>query len=134
MKRISAIILAALFVVVVFSACGAGDPAGKYVLKSIDGKPVDEAFNEQMSEFGMSLEEYLDFLGIEKLENFMTIELKADGAAKFSVVGEDDEVGTWKQEGGKIIVTVDDEDQEFSFSGNELTATIDDQPVVLVKK
>lgn len=134
MKRISAIILAALFVVVVLSACGAGDPAGKYVLKSIDGKPVDEAFNEQMSEFGMSLEEYLDFLGIEKLENFMTIELKADGAATFSVVGEDDEVGTWKQEGGKIIVTVDDEDQEFSFSGNELTATIDDQPVVLVKK
>lgn len=134
MKRFVAIAAAVLLMAALFAGCGSSSAAGKYVLKSMDGQDVNEALKADLEEVGMSLDEYLELFEIETLEEFMTVELKSDGNAVVSVAGEDEDTGTWEQDGDKVIITIDDESVTFTLNGNELSAEIDEQEYVFVKK
>lgn len=137
MKRIAAMILAVLLLAAVFAGCSKAGPEGVYVVKTIGGKSVEQAFEEMLAEYGsgQTLDEYLKELGVASLDEFMTMELKADGTAVASVALEDEpSVGTWKQEGDKLMITLDGDTAEYSFSGNEIRYKVGEQDYVLVKK
>ena len=126
MKKILACLLVLVLALTCFVACGKkdGDKAaatveGKYVISSMDG-------------LGSSLEEYLAAVEM-KAEDFMTLELKADGAASLNMAGEGGD-GTWTQDGDKITLTIDGDSMEFTLSGNELKGDFDGEGVVLVKQ
>ena len=138
MKRIVAIALAAIMVLVFLAGCGGGsaeDAAGTYTVKSIGGKSVEDAIKEELGEYGaaLDLDSILSMLGIDSLEDYMTMELKSDGSAVMSVAG-NDETGSWSQSGSKVTITFDDDPQEFTLSGNELSAETDGVEYVFVKK
>ena len=117
MKRTIAIALAIVLVSFVFVSCSSG-AAGKYVVKSVNGEDASGL----ISEYGLS-----------SLEEFMTVELKADGSATVSVMGESN-TGNWKQEGDKIKITIEGDTEEFTLKGNELSVSMDGEDIVLVKK
>ena len=120
MKRIIAIILAALFVVVMLASCGA---KGKYVISKVNDESVDE-YLDRWKEYG------LDFTA----EEFLTIELKNGGKALVTSFGEEEE-GTWKQKGSKVTITIDGEDSEFTLKGKELKGKgVDGNSITLKKK
>ena len=119
MKRIIAIILAALFVVVMLASCSA---KGKYVISKIDGKSVEKYFEEKgMS--GTSIDP----------ETFMTFELKSGNEAKITMMGFSKE-GTWKQKGNKVTITIDGDDEEFTLKGKQLIGNEDGEEIVLKRK
>ena len=138
MKRMITIALIALMTAVLLTACGG--PAGKYVVKSISDKDVDEVFNEQAEALEKSADELLKEMNIEKAEELITIELKSDGTAimdanMFSTTYE----GTWKQDGDTIAITIKDASgesstSEFTLKGNELISEEGEQKYVFVKK
>ncbi len=62
-----------------------------------------------------------DILGIGKItEDFMTLTVNEDNTFAISAMGSETK-GTWKEEGGKYILTIAGQDQEVSVSGNKLT-------------
>lgn len=130
MKRFVAITAAVLLIAALFVGCGGSDPTGKYVVKTIGGQSLEDA----LSESGFSVEDYLDLLGIESLEEFMTVELKSDGKAILGMSGEEDEIGTWKQDGNDVTITFDDEPLTFKLNGNELSVEMEGEQYVFVKK
>ena len=71
MKRIFAVLLAALFVVSMLAGCSKSGPEGKYVVKSMGGVPVDEYFDSMIAEYGegMTKESLLNELGIKIRQN-----------------------------------------------------------------
>lgn len=146
MKHILPILLSLLLIFAMLSGCvkktgGEGSPAadakptaeGTYILKTINGETVEEQF-KSMEEEGMSMEDILSLFGITSVDEYFTLELKADGTLLSLVAGEDPETGTWKQEGEKIIVDFDGEAVEMTLNGNEISFTEDDQAYVFVKK
>ena len=137
MKRIVALTLAVLLVAALFAGCSgsSSSPAGSYVLTGMNGKTVEEALQEEMGDL-MSIEDLLGMLGIESMEELMTLELKSDGTAVMSskMTDEASANGTWTQDGNKIIITVDDEPVEFTMEGNTLTGAEDDMTLTFTKK
>lgn len=133
MKRVISIVLAVLMVAALLVACGG--PEGKYVVKSIGGKDVEEQLKAQAEASGVSYDELLKQMGVDKPEEIMTLELKSDGAAVMDIkmFGTKME-GTWKQNGEKIAITVEDETNEFTLKGNELISETGDQQYSFVKK
>ena len=137
MKRVFAIVLAMLVVVSVFAGCSKkAGPEGKYIVKTIGGMTVEEAFSSMLSEYGdgQTIEDLLKEAGIESIDEFMTIELKSDGKAVVDVALDEPSEGTWKQDGNKIIVTVDGDPVEFTLNGNELSFKEDEMDYVFIKK
>ena len=137
MKRIVALALVLVLVAAAFASCGGSANAeGTYVVKSIGGQTLEEAVKAQMGGLGDSvdLDAYLKMMGIESLDDYMTLELKADGTATISIVMQDAQEGTWKQDGNNVTITIDDEPQVFTLDGNELKASLDDQEYIFVKK
>ncbi len=137
MKRFAAIVLVVLMVAAMLVSCGdVGSAEGKYVIKSIGGQSVEDAMKASLGEYGegLDIDAILEMVGLDNLEDYMNFELKADGTVKASVAGEGESEGTWKQDGNKVTITIDDEPIEFDFNGSELSAKIDDQEYVLVKK
>lgn len=134
MKRFIAIAAAALLMAALFVGCGSASVAGKYVVKTIDGKTVEDSLNESLEEMGMSIEDYLELLEIPSLDEFMFMELKEDGTATVVMMGEDSETGTWKQDGDKVTVTIDDDPIEFALKNGELSVDVDGQALVYAKK
>ncbi len=136
MKRVISIVSIALVVMMIAAllvACGG--PEGKYVVKSIDGKTVDEALKESAQTTGMSTDELLKQMGVSAAEEIMVLELKSDKTAildakMFSTKQE----GTWVQDGDKIKITIDDVTQIFTLKGNELSISDEGQNYVFVKK
>ena len=53
-------------------------------------------------------------------EDFMTLTVNEDNTFAISAMGSETK-GTWKEEGGKYILTIAGQDQEVSVSGNKLT-------------
>jgi|GEM_PF-2670461 len=127
MKRYISIALAVLLVVALLAGCAGGgaNVAGKYVVKSVGDQTVKEYFESMAEEFAglFDLDDLLELFEISSFEEFMTIELNADGTAKITVAGEDDDTSTatWKQQGNKIIVTYDGETQELDLNNGELS-------------
>ena len=140
MKRIISITLVVMMVAALLVACGSG-PEGNYVVKSIDGKAIDEVIKEQAESLGQDADALLKQLNIEKAEDLVTLEIKSDGTVVMNVnmlsVSYD---GTWKQEGDKIAITMktsaDSAEQttEFTLKGNELSNNEGDQKYIFVKK
>ena len=136
MKRIAVIALALIMVAALFSACSKAAPEGKYVVKSLGGKPVEEALKADLEDFGegMTLDDLLKTFGIKAAEEYMVMDFKSDGTIAFTVAGEDPDNGTWKQDGSKITVTIDGDSLDMTLNGSEISATFDDQDVVFIKK
>ena len=136
MKRIVAIALVAIMVLALLASCGgSSDAAGVYTVKSVGGMSVEEALKASLGEYGegMDIDALLQMVGIDSLEDYMTMELKSDGTVVTSMAGES-QTGTWKQDGSTVTITVDDEPQEFTLSGNELSAETDGVEYVFIKK
>lgn len=142
MKRFISILLAVLFAAML-AGCGRGeentDPVGKYVLKSIDGKSVETIVREQYGSEGSGyenaeLEELLERAGIGSVDEYMTIELKADGTTEANSVTGEHDVGSWKREGDKISVTSNGETAEITIKGGVLSFTYLDSKYVFIKK
>ncbi len=89
----------------------AADVTGTWYLISIESEGM--AFNP--SDFGMSI----------------TMELKEDGTALSATSGEDDTAeGTWKMEGDKVTVDIDDSPVEFTLADGKLSAEQDGMTMV----
>lgn len=134
MKRIISAVIVALMIAALLVGCGSS-PVGHYVVKSIDGKSVDEALQASADAAGMSKEDYLKQLGVPSAEEIIVMDLKSDNTAvmeikMFSTTKE----GTWKQDGDKVTITIDNDGADFTFKGNELTSQSGDQQYVFVKK
>lgn len=136
MKRIISIVsitLAALMVAALLVACGG--PAGKYVVKSIDGKSVDDVIKAQAEASGVSADELLKQMNVEKAEEIVTLELKSDGSVIMDVKMLSTKMdGTWKQDGDNIAITIDDQTANFTLKGNELSGEDGEQKYIFVKK
>lgn len=136
MKRVISITLVILMTAALLVGCGSSSgPEGSYVLKSMNGKNVEELFQSGAEAEGVSVEELLKSSGISKAEELITMELKSGGTAvmKEAIFGTTSN-GTWKQDGSKIIVTIDGTDTAFTLSGNELSYSAEGQEYVLIKK
>lgn len=121
MKRVVSIVLAVLVVAALLVACGG--PEGKYVVKSIDGNSVEDQLKSQADASGVSYDELLKQMGVDKPEEIVTLELKSDGTAIMDMkIFSSKMEGTWKQDGDKIAITMNDETADFTLKGNELTS------------
>ena len=133
MKRVIALTMAVLMIAALLVACGG--PEGKYVVKSIDGKAVDEAIKESAEAAGMSVDDMLKQMGINSVEEIVTLELKSDSTAVMEVkMFSTTKEGKWEKNGDKITITIDDQPSNFTLKGNELHAEDGDQKYVFVKK
>lgn len=133
MKRIIALTMAVLMIAALLVACGG--PEGKYVVKSIDGKTVDEAIKESAEAAGMSVDDMLKQMGINSVEEIVTLELKNDGTAVMDVkMFSTTKEGKWEKNGDKITITIEDQPANFTLKGNELQSEDGDQKYVFVKK
>lgn len=134
MKRVISIALVVLFVAALLVGCGgSSDPVGSYKIKSVGGKAIKDMINDELEGSGMSVDDYLKMVNIDSLEDMITLELKSDGTAAFTISGTA-ETGTWKQEGDKLTITIDGDAQEAKLSGSELTFKVDNQEYVFTKK
>ncbi len=139
MKRILSLALVVVMVAALFVGCGSSDSVeGTYKLKAIDGKNIKDYYTEKAEKSGETLETVLKFMGVEEtdLDNLMTLTLNADGSAAMNSkmdVEEKSYDGTWKQEGDKITVTVDNDPQEFTLKDGEITAKFGDMTLTLGK-
>ncbi|MBQ7715341.1 MAG: hypothetical protein IJT70_05685 [Clostridia bacterium] len=133
MKRIIAIALAAVMLLAILASCGAS-PEGKYYIKEVGGKSVKDALMETLGGLtDAAIDEFLEQVGIDSIEEYMTIELKPGGKAVTQVAGESSSEGTWEQNGDKITINVNDEPVEFDFNGTTLVASIAGQEYVFSK-
>ena len=131
MKRFVSIALILVVVCALFAACGKKAPEGKYVVKTVDGKTLEESLKEEL---GDNLDDILKMLGIESLDDYMYFDFKSDGTVKFVALGEE-ESAKWEMDGDKIKVTSDGETEELTFSGSDLLyKTEDGEEIVLTKK
>lgn len=139
MKRILSLALVVVMVAALFVGCGSSDSVeGTYKLKAIDGKNIKDYYTEMAEKSGETLETVLKSMGVEEtdLDNLMTLTLNADGSAAMNSkmdVEEKSYDGTWKQEGDKITVTVDNDPQEFTLKDGEITAKFGDMTLTLGK-
>ena len=137
MKRFTAVMLAVLLMVLALVGCSkSSSAAGTYIVKTIGGQTVEEAFTEMLEQYGdgTTLDDLLAMFGMESIDEFMVVELKEDGTAVLKMAGEKDETGTWKEEGDKVTVTYGDEPTVFTRKGNELQFKEDGQDYVFIKK
>ena len=128
MKRTAAIILAVLFVAVVFVSCGR--PEGRYVISTIDDDPVDEYI---MDNYKMDVKEFLKENGILTVGDYSTVELKFGGDAVLSSLGVKAD-GTWEQDGETITVTFFGASRELTLKGKNLILDSNGTEVVYKKK
>ena len=99
---------------------GNDSPAGKYCIKTIDGKPAEEQMLLVLKEQGMTSEEYLKATGLKSLNEALTIELSKDGTAVQKAGNFTQNTGTWKQEGDTIIFTTATGKINLTLKGKEL--------------
>lgn len=140
MKRIISIALIVLLTAAVLAGCGSSDPEGSYVIKSIDGKDVNEEVKSGAEATGMSEADFLNQFGVESADELITLDLNADGTFVMDIKMFGSKLeGTWAQDGDKISVTVPDAADDtrtivFSLSGNELSNSEGDPKYVFGKK
>ena len=138
MKRIVAIALVVFMALAVLASCGGGssNPEGKYAVKTVNGKTVEEMIKSELGDMaaGMDINDLLKLAGIDSLDDYMNLEIKAGGTAVINMADAGSQEGTWKQDGNKITITIGGEPVEFTLSGNELKAAMDGQELVFAKK
>ena len=102
MKKAIAIVLLAVMILGLLSACGGGD--GKYIGVYKFSKMVS-------SEITMTVQEYADLfeIDVKEAEKFMILELKSGGKGTITSEDETEDI-TWKADGEKITLTAKNED------------------------
>ncbi|MBQ1410558.1 MAG: lipocalin family protein [Oscillospiraceae bacterium] len=140
MKRIISLTLVVLMIAAMFVGCGSSSLEGTYKIKSINGKDVMSFFREQIAESGeedteitdADVESFLKMMGIENVDEFVTITFASDGTLKASAIGEE-ETGTWTLDGEKLTMTIDGDDQTATFKNGEITVDMEGMNMVLGK-
>ena len=139
MKRMISLVLAVLFVAAMMVACGdsgpdvSSNPAGKYFVKTINGKSLEDSLNEELKDTGMTIDDALKMAKVESINDLMFLELNEDGSAKMVAMGIE-MTGTWKQDGSKLNITIDGDTQVFTIDGSTIKGTTDDQEYVFEKQ
>lgn len=108
---ISSVIVTALLCVLI-SACSNASFVGTWKFSSMN-----------MSGNGVSIEMKAgeDYMGVTITEDYVILTVNEDNTFTMTTAGEEVS-GTWKEEGGKYVLTIDgEEDQTATVSGNELT-------------
>ncbi len=122
MKKIATAIVAALAAVVLavaFAAC-AGNYAGTYKFSSM---------NMDMGGVTVELKANEAFMGVTITEDAYVLEVKDDNTWTLSVnfMGETAvESGTWRDDGGLILVASDGSEQSVDVNGNNLVMSYSD--------
>ena len=135
MKRIISLTLVVLLVAALFVGCGSSSVDGTYKMTKINDMSLKDFYTQMAEAFGVSLDD-LD-IDLDAIADSFTLTLKADGTAvvKGDMEGEstEEKTGTWKQEGDKVTITIDDEPMEFTFKDGTLTAEMDGMAVTFSK-
>lgn len=113
---ISAVITTALMCVLI-SACSTASFTGTW-----------KFYSTSMSGSGMSIELKVgeEYMGVTLSEDYMVMEVRDDNTLTMTGAGETFE-GTWKEEDGKYIITIDGEAQTATINGNELTIEVTEE-------
>ncbi|MBR4205100.1 MAG: hypothetical protein IKQ92_06460 [Clostridia bacterium] len=114
------------------SAPAQEDVTGKYVLKEYNGQSFEDLCRADMGDEEAA--EYLSMLGISSFGELFTFELEANGSVIFTENGECAGTGTWTQQAGRVIITINGISQEAVLSGGELTLASDDGIVLVFLK
>ena len=134
MKRILSIGLALLLMAALLAGCGA-NPVGKYVLKTVNGQSAEAFIADFARENSESVQDVLDYYGLSSVEKMMTLTLNKDGSFLFTMVGEGDQTGAWKQSGDTISCTnASGHTEAFTLKGSEISISMNGLDFVLVKK
>jgi len=132
MKRIISLILVALLVAALFVGCSKSDPVGTY---KIDMDSMIEAKKKESGELkDKSNEEIKDLLKQTGMsEDAFGLEIKDDGKFTIDFAG-DKEEGTWKLDGSKITLTVDNDPLECDYEDGKITMDMGGTTLIFVKK
>lgn len=125
MKRLISMVLVLLVMALALTGCGA-NPVGTYVTRSVNGQPV--------ADYIESVGATTDMLEINAAEELMTLDVRADGTFSVKQSGSDLNTGTWKQEGGKLNMTIDGVTESFTLNGDELTYRMEEIEIVFAKQ
>lgn len=133
MKRTISLILVALLVAALFVGCSKSDPVGTY---KIDMDSLVEAMKDSDEAKDMSddqIKSLMKTIGIT--EDSMSLEIKKDGTFVLDLSGDKTE-GTWKQNGSKLTLTVENEPIDADFSDGKITMESEEigMKLVFVKK
>lgn len=133
MKRTISLILVALLVAALFVGCSKSDPVGTY---KIDMDSLVEAMKDSDEAKDMSddqIKSLMKTIGIT--EDSMSLEIKKDGTFVLDLSGDKTE-GTWKQNGSKLTLTVENEPIDVDFSDGKITMESEEigMKLVFVKK
>ena len=135
MKRIVSIALVILMVASLFVACsgsGSASPEGVYKIKTINGQSMKAYFAEMFGSTEDEVDSLLKLAGIENIDEYMTFTLKKDGVFTATVMGEE-ETGTWKLDGEKLTLTIEEDPMECTFKNGEITVDMNGEVMVLGK-
>ena len=131
MKRILSLVLATLLLAALFAGCELlGSPAGTYTVQTINGQSVKDYYTTAAKEeYGVDLTGLLSLLGIDldHPEELMSIVLKEDGTVEYKsgLLGDMKVAsGTWKQEGGKLLLTLGGETKELEYRNGKITVEL----------
>lgn len=140
MKRIVSLTLVVLLIAALFVGCGNSSVEGTYLIKSMGGKTMEDMLKEEAGD-NFDLDSVLSMFKVSSLGELITMEFKADGTVTMKNVmdalGSDEDAtmsGTWKQEGDKVSITIDNDTQEFTLNGSELSGGEGEESMVFVKK
>ncbi len=134
MKRIISLTLALLLSAFAVGCANAPSPAGRYVVKTLNGKSIEDSFKDSAQVTDSSLDYMLQMMGISSFEEFIVLELKEDGSLTSKSAGKELETGTWKQSGSKVTLTLGEESFDFTLNGSELSGKIKNDDFVFIKK
>jgi len=110
MATISAVVVTALMCVLI-AACSNGSFVGTYKFSSMSMSGNGVSMNLKVGE---------EYMGMSLSEDYVVLEVKEDNTFKMTTAGQEQN-GTWKEEDGKYVLTMDGEDQTATLKGNELT-------------
>lgn len=117
-------LVVAMIGVLCLVACG-GDPVGTYKFDSMSGKMEGVEIDVKVGDKLMGM--------VALTEDYMVLEIKEDNTYTMKAMEQSAGSGTWKQDGGKLILTTDGVDQEVDFSGSKITIEQEGVKIVLKK-
>ena len=128
MKKFKTLLLTSLTAVVLcfcFLFAGCGSVTGTYKFSSMKMEFLGETIEYEVGDTVMGMGELT--------EDYFVVTLNEDGTAKVVEGGEYEMDGTWKEEDGKVIITMQGVDQTFEKSGSKLIMENDGAKIVLKK-
>ena len=128
MKKFKTLLLTSLTAIVLcfcFLFAGCGSVTGTYKFSSMKMEFLGETIEYEVGDTVMGMGELT--------EDYFVVTLNEDGTAKVVEGGEYEMDGTWKEEDGKVIITMQGVDQTFEKSGSKLIMENDGAKIVLKK-